>query len=81
MKSVSMRTATVPALLAVLCWVTFVPSRAQSYIVEIPSDKMVGTGLLYTHLVESGPIWDPRTIWSPVHVTVNCTAQGVCDLH
>lgn len=69
------------ALLAVLCCVTVVPSRAMNYVVEIPPDRMDGTGLLYAHLVDTNPIWDPRTLWSSVYVTVNCSVSGVCDLH
>lgn len=59
-------------LLVALC-----TQQAYCLVANVSPSVMEGIGLLYTNMVEAGPHYDLRYIWTPVHVVLNCSTPAV----
>lgn len=71
---------TAQSLLGLVLLVLPLCPQAHSSVVSMPDSVVTGTGLLYVHKVEGGPIYDLRAAWSPVRVKFNCTTAAVSAL-
>lgn len=68
-----------PTTTVLLCLLVLLCHQQQAHctVFSVAPERVEGTGLLYTHMVEAGPSLPPRFIWSPVRVLLNCSSPAV----